>query len=72
MHKKLPEARILPDTGYHSALAHQGTHRYPPPAGTRSWILCKPADPSPTGPAPLQRVGGQADKALARKVLLGG
>jgi hypothetical protein len=30
MHKKLPQARILPDMGYHGALTHQGTHRYRP------------------------------------------
>jgi hypothetical protein len=46
---KLPEVRILPDMGYHGALAHHGTHRYPPPAGERPQRLwpapgaCTPA-----------------------------
>ncbi len=31
MHKKLPGAQILPETAYHGALAHHGTHRYMPP-----------------------------------------
>jgi hypothetical protein len=31
MHKILLEARILLDMKYHSALAHHGTRRYPPP-----------------------------------------
>jgi hypothetical protein len=65
MHKILPEARILPYMGYHSALAHHGTHRPPGPGDDRGAPWRCLAAAGTAGPVGLRPVNAACGRLMA-------